>query len=281
MLQFLGKHKGKLLLIVAVTATLIMLLISLLSGGRASPLTSVWNFVFSPVRNGLNSVVHWMGTQYDKEYDYQRLLEENETLRSRVADMEAEIRDGAKALEENDRLRNLMGLSERRRDLTFETAMIVERPTGGWQSTFKIDKGENKNLSVGLCVVSEEGFFVGVIGEIGPNWASVNTLIDTDVEIGAIVYRTNELGVAAGQFNAMLDGLLRLGFLPANAEIRTGDVVLTSGVNSIYPADLVLGVVEGIYPEDSGVGIYATVRPRADLASLSHVFVITSFDVEN
>jgi rod shape-determining protein MreC len=281
MRKFLWRHKGILMLISAMALIIIMFFITLLSGGWASPLTTVWNAAFSPVQRGINGSIRWIILQYNKTYDFQRLSDENAALRIQIAEMDAQIRESIGALEENARLRILHGMSERRRDLTFATAMIIERPVNTWQSAFKIDKGENKGLTPGMCVVNEEGFFVGVIAELGPNWATVNTLIDPGVEIGAIVSRTDEIAVAAGQFNAMHDGLLRLNYLPANTTVRTGDTILTSGVNSMYPSGLVLGVVEGIFQEGSGVGIYATVRPKADLASLSHLFIITSFDVEN
>jgi rod shape-determining protein MreC len=281
MRKFLWRHKGILLLISAVALILVMFFITLLSGGRASPLTTVWNAVFSPVQRGINGSIRWVILQYNKTYDFQRLTDENTALRIQIADMDAQIRESMGALDENARLRILHGMSERRRDLTFATAMIIERPANAWQSTLKIDKGENKSLEVGMCVVNEEGFFVGVIAELGPNWAVVNTLIDTGVEIGAIVSRTDEIGVAAGQFNAMQDGLFRLNFLSAGTAIRTGDLILTSGVNSMYPGGLVLGTVERVFPEETGVGVYATVRPKVDLTSLSHLFIITSFDVEN
>ena len=86
-------------------------------------------------------------------------------------------------------------------------------------------------------------------------------------------------GILEGDFTLMQEGCLKLGYLPDGAQLVAGDEVLTSGKGGIYPSGLVVGQVEGVFTEPSGMTRYAVIRPRVDLDSLVEVFVIKDFDI--
>ena len=77
----------------------------------------------------------------------------------------------------------------------------------------------------------------------------------------------------------MQGGKLRLAYLPDEAQLVAGDEVLTSGRGDVYPSGLVVGQVEGVFNDASGMNRYAVVEPDVDLDSLVEVFVIKSFDM--
>ena len=105
-------------------------------------------------------------------------------------------------------------------------------------------------------MIDETGALVGVISEVGLNWSRVLTLVDTDTSLGAQVFRTGELGLAQGDFSLMEKNRLRLDYLPANCQLLSGDLVVTSGLGGFYPSGLVIGSVEEVQPDDSGAGAY-------------------------
>lgn len=96
-------------------------------------------------------------------------------------------------------------------------------------------------MEKGDCVITETGVLVGVVNEVGTNYAIVNTLIDTGTEMGGIITRTNSAGVLEGDLALMQEGKLRLSYLPDEAQLVAGDEVLTSGNGDVYPAGLVVG----------------------------------------
>ena len=134
-------------------------------------------------------------------------------------------------------------------------------------------------MEVHDCVIDETGAIVGTICEVGLNWSRVLTLVDTDTSLGAQVFRTDELGLAQGDFSLMEQGRLRLDYLPADCRLLSGDLVVTSGLGGFYPSGLVSGSVEEVRLDDSGAASYAILAPRVNFDQLAEVFVIKSFDI--
>ena len=123
---------------------------------------------------------------------------------------------------------------------------------------------------------------MGVVSEVGFNWATVLTVVDTDIDMGGKVSRPGGNAAAAvleGDFSLMTQGRVKLSYLPEDTQLRAGDLILTSGRGGVYPPDLVVGSVESVQNDPSGMTRYAVVAPKADLNGLNQVFVIKSFDI--
>ena len=168
---------------------------------------------------------------------------------------------------------------EQRRDFVFESAMILEHSSSNWTSTLTLNRGTNCGIAVKDCVVSAEGYLVGVVSEVGYNWATVLTVIDTDTELGALVFRTSAVAVAEGDFALMNEGRLKLSYLPESASLLSGDYIVTSGLGGYYPSNLVIGTVESVKVDDDGLAQYAVIAPMVDFDTLTEIFVIKDFTV--
>lgn len=273
------RHNGVLILIIAVLLALITLVTSVLLGGTANPIASAVGFVTTPVRNGINGFVNWVEGVYDYAFQYDQLVEENEQLKIQIAEMEEQVRQAEADSRENERLRSLLGLREQRKDLTLESATVTAVESTNWYSTFTISKGENMGISAEDCVIDQYGNLVGVVTTVGLNWATVTTIIDTDTEMGGILARTDTAAILEGDFALMGEGKLKLSYLPENTDLVSGDEVLTSGRGGVYPAGLLVGTVDTVHTDDSGMTRYAIITPSADLNNLQQVFVITDFDI--
>ena len=156
---------------------------------------------------------------------------------------------------------------------------MTERSVSNWASSLTLDKGTNYDIAVNDCVVDATGNLVGIVSEVGYNWCTVLTVIDTDTELGARVFRTQEVAVAEGDLALMGEGKLKLSYLSADAQLLSGDVVTTSGLGGFYPGGLVIGTVESVRTGDDGLAQYAVLAPAARLGELSEVFIIKDFDI--
>ena len=105
-------------------------------------------------------------------------------------------------------------------------------------------------MVVGDCVVTEEGYLLGVVTEAGLNWSTVRTILDSETSIGAMVFRSGGSVLAQGDFALMGEGRLRLGYLGAEPDVVAGDLILTSGLGGYYPSQLVIGYGEEIRASD-------------------------------
>ena len=278
MKQFLQKH-GLWVLFAAAVIAVGLALMSVFSY-NSSPLANAANVIASPFRAAYTGVAGWFNDKQNYYRNTTALQEENAALKKRLAEMEAAIRQAEKDSAENERLKSLLGLQSQRPDLTgdLQAAMITEHTVTNWTSTLTVDKGTRHGLEVNDCVISETGALVGVISEVGTNWATILTLVDTDTSLGAQVFRTGDLGLAQGDFSLMGESRLRMDFLPADCTLLGGDLVVTSGLGGYYPAGLVVGSVAEVQQDDSGATSYAILEPAANFDELSEVFVIRSFD---
>ena len=196
-----------------------------------------------------------------------------------MAELERDARQAEADREENALLRELLELREQRRDLTFESAAVIDRESTNWTSALTLNRGTAHGVEKNDCVVSAEGDLVGVVSAVGYNWCTVLTVIDTDTELGARVFRTQEVAVAEGDLTLMGEGKLKLSYLSADAQLLSGDVVTTSGLGGFYPGGLVIGTVESVRTGDDGLAQYAVLAPAARLGELSEVFIIKDFDI--
>ena len=273
------RQNGILLLVIALLLSILIGLTSALMGGNADPLSNVVNTVTAPVRGGIAAVLDWAEGVYAYVFRYGEIQDELDSLLAQVAELEEQVREGQEASRENEQLRELLNLQQRRQDFEFEAARVTGRSTDNWESTLTLSKGSSDGVQAGNCVITETGVLVGVVSKVGLNWSAVSTVISTDTEMGGIVSRTYSAGVLEGDFSLMQEGKLKLNYLPDSAQLVSGDEVLTSGRGEVYPAGLVVGQVEGVFTDPSGMTRYAVVVPDVDLEQLVEVFVIKSFDI--
>ena len=274
MKQFFRNNGGLLLVAAALLAAVLALGAQILG---FNPLTNVLEVLATPFRAASGAVSSWTQAQYDKAFRYEELAAENEALRQRVAELERDAIAGQDAARENERMKDLLGLHEARPELQYRDAAVVRRSASNWYSNLTIDRGTLGGVEVDDCVIDQYGHLVGVITEANPNSSIVTTILDPTLELGGRVARTDEDAILEGDFSLMLDGLLRLSFLPEDAKLVTGDLVTTSGLGGVYPPGLLVGSVATQDVEEDGVSRYAQVQPVADIAGVQYVYVIVDY----
>lgn len=275
--QFLKNH-GLWVLFAAAVIAVALACLSYFSS-TSSPLANVAGVIASPFRSAYTAVINWFGDKETYFRNYTDLKGENAKLKKKIAKMEEDVRQAKDDSDENARLRKLLNLQEKHRSFKFEDATITERSSSNWASTLTLNCGTNRGIKAKDCVVTESNDLVGVVSKVGVNWCTVLTVLDTDFSLGAQVFRSKDIGIAQGDFELMQKGQLKLDYLPAEANLLSGDLVVTSGQGGYYPSGLVIGTVEEVKTDDSGATHYAVLHPKADLSKLSEVFVIKSFDI--
>lgn len=273
------RQNGILLLVIALLLSVLIGVLSFVMGGKADPLSNFINTVTAPVRGGIAAAADWVEGAYGYVFHYDEMERELKELRAKVGELEEQVRQGEEASRENEQLRQLLELKERRREFSLEAVKVTARSTSNWESTLTLSKGTKDGIEAGDCVITETGVLVGVVAETGVNWSTVSTIINTDTEIGGIITRTFSAGVLEGDFSLMNQGRLKLNYLPEGAQLVSGDEVLTSGRGDMFPSGLPVGHVEGVFTDPSGQTRYAVVVPSVTLDSLIEVFVIKDFEI--
>ena len=276
MREFFRKN-GIVVIIVALLLTAVVSIGSALL--PVSPLANALGVLATPFRAVGTAVTSWGQGVYRYATEYGALQQRVAELELQVARMEQENRQANAALRENERLRQLLELREKRSDFVFESAAVTGRTVTSWSSTLTISKGTAHGVSEGDCVITEAGYLVGVVREAGLNWSTVATVLDPDISIGARAFPTGEDGILEGDLVLMPEGKCRLSYLSAQSELEPGAEVLTSGMGGIYPSGLAIGTVETVDYTPSGAERYAVLKPSAELNRLEEVFVIKDFEI--
>ena len=150
-------HKGIWILIAAAAIAAVTFVASLVWGGSSGIASGFLGIITTPVRGGLNLMAGWVEGRYDYAFRYAELEQENEELKQRIAQLEEDARLGADATEENERLRDLLELDQKRSDFVFESAHITARGATNWASTLTLSKGSKHGVAAGNCVVDQYG----------------------------------------------------------------------------------------------------------------------------
>ena len=276
--RYLKKHGVKLGVLVLV-AVIIVAAVAGRSDGKAGFLSNAAGSIKAPVQRAAGAMVDWLEGIYGYLYEYDLLVEENESLRMRIAELQDQARSYDEIEAENARLRELLNLRDKHTDFVFESAKIVSWDASNYTSAFTVSKGETSGIEVGDCVVTEYGALVGQVVELGDTWAVVRTIIDIEMDVGAAFGESGYTGMVSGDFSLMKEGATRLTYLTAGSQLFKGDEVMTSGKGGAFPAGLMIGTVTTIMTEAGGQTTYGVVEPACDLDLLAQVFIVKDYDI--
>jgi len=235
-------------------------------------------YVLTPTRTAASKLTDKAEQLYSYIFRYETLAAENEALKQQLAEMEDVARDADAMSRELKRLRELLQLKEQHSDYELLDGYIIARDSVDWNSSLTINRGSDHGLEVGMCAITSGGEVVGLISEVGKNYAVIKTIMDSSLQISGIVASSGYSGMVVGGYQNGLEEMLRMEYLPSSAVLKNSDQVVTAG-STMYPRNLVLGkVVDASYTE-TGVAKYAILEPAAEITGLEQVFVIVGFQV--
>ena len=232
--------------------------------------------VLTPLRSGANALTNQAEQMYNYMFRYEALQAENEALKAQIAQMEEGNRDADSISRENERLRKLLELKEANPDYDLVDGYIIARNSTDWTSAFTVDCGSSQGIAEGMVAITANGEVVGLVTEVGINYCTVKTILDSSLEISATIASSGYSGMVQGAYTSADAGHLRMNYLPSTAVIRNRDEVVTAG-STMYARDLLLGYVVDAAFDDTGVAKYAILEPATDFGSLKQLFILTSY----
>ena len=265
----------KTILIAALVVAILAAVILAISSG-ASLGENVIGTILSPFRKGVAAIDRQAVRYYNYLFGYESLQAENAALEARLLEIEEDVRTAEELARENERLKNLLKLSEEHEDYKFISAYIISWDSSDYKSAFTIGKGTNAGLEEGMCAITENGQVIGLVTKVGANWATVTTILDSSLEISASISSSGYTGVVQGTFLADGTSILRMNYLLTDAIVRNTDQVVTTG-STLYPRGLLLGYITNASLDETGVAKYATLNPSCELDKLEQIFIITEY----
>ena len=263
------------LLILAIVCILFMGL-SLITDKINGPLRAVANYTIVPMQNGINTVGLWMSDLTKNLDTLKELQAENDALQAKVDDLTVKINLLQQDKEELERLRELYKLDEYYSDYKTVGARVTSNDSGNWFSSFVIDKGKNDGIKEDMNVMAEGGL-VGIVTEVGPNWARVRSIIDDASNVSGLVLSTSDTCIVNGDLTLMQDGKIRFEQLPNNGtELEAGEQIVTSHISSKYLPGITIGYISEVHVDANNLTRSGYIIPAVDFQHLQEVLVITS-----
>jgi len=232
-------------------------------------LESVTFGTFSEVQRGTSAMAGSLRRIWTDYLGLRRVHVENESLKRQLADAQIQLQEQRAVADRSRRLEQLLGMRNSLSLKTIAAEIIGVGSTPDFR-TVTIDKGLLEGLTPDMAVIAPAGV-VGRVVTPGPRASKVQLLIDRNAAAGAVIERSRSQGVAVG----LGDGRLRLDYVSDVSDVAVGDVVVTSGIDGIFPKGFIIGSVDAV--ERSGAGYREIlVKPAVDFSSLEEVLVVTT-----
>ena len=241
----------------------------------SGPLRFVASYTVIPFQKGISYAGQWMSDVSANFQTMEEMRSENESLQSKVDELTIDNTRLRQEQYELERLRELYKLDENYSDYEKIGARVISNNGTNWFSDFTIDKGSNDGIKENCNVLAGSGL-VGVVTEVGPNYARVRSIIDDASNVSAMMLSTSDLCMVEGSLELIADGRLRFERLPNNDnEIEVGEQVVTSHVSDRFVQGLFIGYVSDIEIDSNNLTRSGYITPAVDFSKLQEVLVIT------
>lgn len=254
---------------------LILILLSLTLNISGGPLKVAAGYVFIPMQTGVNTVGQWMS---DKANDFKTLkevLNENKELKTQIDELTLQMNTIKLEQYELDNYRELLELDEKYPSYHKIAASVIAKDSGNWFSTFTIDRGTNDGIKVGMNVLAGCGL-VGIVKDVGPNYAKIRSIIDDSSKVSAMITTTEDNFIISGSLQSMNESKV-IGFTELkdeDDEVKIGDPVVTSYVSDQYQQGILIGYITSIEKNSNNLTKYGTITPVVDFEHLENVLIV-------
>lgn len=243
-----------------------------ISGG---PLNTVAGYLFAPMQRGINYVGTWMSDKADNLKKLSDVMAENEELRSQLNEKTTELNTVRLEQYELENLRELFELDQKYPSYEKVAANVIGQNGGNWFSSFTIDKGSNDGIEVDMNVISGSGL-VGIVTDVGQNYAIVTSIINDTTNVGGMVTTTSDNLIVNGSLLQMNENMV-IEFSNLNDsddEVIVGDPVVTSYVSDLYQQGILIGYINSLEKDSNNLTKSGTITPAVDFEHIEEVLVI-------
>ncbi|MCT4562813.1 MAG: rod shape-determining protein MreC [Maledivibacter sp.] len=266
--------KSKIMIVTMVTIILLVL-IGGTFGGRENITTAeklVGNAV-TPVQkffyiggNFIADIISPITKAWKLDEENKNIRQENIELQNQIIKLKLQIQE----FEDLKELKSALNYAGEKGITNYITCNVVAKDPGNWFNLFTIDGGLNDGITKNSTVMNGSGL-IGIVYEVGDNWAKVITIIDNRSRVSfEILTETNDnIGLINGNGEKFLKGYL----FDTEADAQVGNQIITSGLG-LYPKGILIGEIKEIIVKEDEMLKGIIVEPSVNFKKLDRVFVI-------
>lgn len=267
------KFNSKVLLFILTCLCVICLILSVTMADFFSPAKVIVNYTVVPLQNGVNAMGNWFNDKADLFKSVRKLKAENKKLKNKNDELVAENSLLNQNKYELNRLRKLYSLDKDYSAYKKVGAQVIGKDTGNWFNVFTINKGSKDGIKKNMNVISDGGL-VGIISDVGLNYAKVRAIIDDESSVSVSFSNSTDTGIVNGDLKLMEDGVMKIEKININAKVSEGDMVATSQISDKFVPGILVGYVNKIKKDSNKLTKSGTIIPVVDFQHINEVLVI-------
>ena len=276
MKDFFDTWKFKILVIVAVFLVGIMAYAGANGRLTAAP-QELLSVVLTPLQKVTSALSGGAASVWEKYTSIDDVMDRNEQLEAENAELRQQMVDYDRIKAENDAYKALARIQDTNSEASYVSAFVIGRDPLDEFGGFTLDQGSTDGVAVNDAIISDRGYLLGVVVEVDATSCKVMTILHPSFNAAGVISRTRENGIITGSADYAADGQCVLSNLDRATEARKGDQVITTGLGGVFPANLLVGTVQEVVPEQSGKSSSAVILPGADPRTVKHVFIVTEY----
>lgn len=267
---------SKYVLLLLTVICIMMLFAGYATGYAGEPIRTICNYVFVPMQKGLDYVGESISINSDDTKTKEQLIAENEQLQEQIDELSTQLTNTRLQQSELDTLRELYDLDQTYADYKTTGAHVIGKGTSNWFNTFTIDKGSKDGIKVDMNVIAGSGL-VGIVTDVGKNYAVVRAIIDDTSNVSGMILSNNDNCIVSGNLKSMTESnMITFSNLEDSEDkVSTGDSVVTSNISDKYLPGLLIGYVTDITEDNNNLTKSGEITPVVDFKHLQDVLVIT------
>ena len=267
---------SKYLLLMLTIVCVLMLFISYLNNFSGGPLQMFSNYIFVPMQKGLDYLGSTISISSEDAKTKQELLNENEALRQQVEDLSAQLNNTRLQQSELETLQELYQLDQSYANYETTGARIIAKGTSNWFDTFTIDKGSSDGITADMNVIAGGGL-VGIVTDVGKDYAIVRTIIDDTSNVSGMTNTTMDHCIVSGSLKSMTESytIPFTDLEDSEDTVTVGDAIVTSNISNKYLPGILIGYISSVERDANDLTKSGTLTPVVDFKHLQEVLIIT------
>lgn len=252
-----------------------MIAVTSIQGSLLNPLRNAVGTFLVPIQSGINAVGGGIYQELSAMAELRTALDENERLKAQVAELTEENTRLRSEQFELERLRDLYELDQDYMQYNKIGARIIAKDSSSWFSVFRIDKGADDGIKENMNVIAGGGL-VGIVTDVGSNYATVRSIIDDSSQVSAMAQQSGDSCIVSSDLRLFREGRLRLSYMEKDDDIKDGDMIVTSNISGKFLPGILIGYATDItvdYHDNLTKSGYLI--PVAQFDRLQEVLVIT------
>ena len=264
----------KVLIFVLTVFCVFSIILSSIFSNYSKPAKIVSGAIVVPLQDGMNGICKWFTNKADYFNSVKKLTKKNKELESQVNELTEENSLLAQNKYELERLRDLYQLDQDYSSYEKIAANVIGKDSGNWFDIFTINKGSKDGIKKDMNVISGGGL-VGIVTDVGKDYAKVRAIIDDESSVSVSFANTSDTGIVSGDLKLMDDGVMNVTEVLKDAKVTEGDMVVTSKISDKFVPGILVGYVTNIKLDSSELTQSGQIIPVVDFKHIDEVLVIT------